>query len=123
MLGGDNLFFAGPCYQTSDVIVSEFAGGKRSKGSYISSIRASCTVPMLHVTGRLSFKMSVNGGTSFDFQGVVTIGKILEEYIYLVEFPEVNIRIGHSDWSKSLLYDAILIPLTRAWLLSSPSLP
>ena len=77
MLGGDNLFIAGPCYQPSDVIVCEFAGGERSNGSYISNIRASCTVPMLYVTGRLSFKMSVNGGTSFDFQGVVTIGKII----------------------------------------------
>ena len=83
MLGGDNLFIAGPCYQPSNVIVCEFTGGKRSNGSYISSIRASCTVPMLNVTGRLSFKMSVNGGTSFDFQGVVTIGKILANYIYI----------------------------------------
>ena len=60
MLGGDNLFIAGPCYQPSDVIVCEFAGGKRSNGSYISNIRASCTVPILYITGRLSFKMSVN---------------------------------------------------------------
>ena len=77
MLGGDNLFIAGPCYKPQDVIVCEFTGGKRSNGSFISNIRASCTVPMLYVTGRLAFKMSVNGGTSFDFQGVITIGKII----------------------------------------------
>ena len=77
MLGGDNIFIAGPCYQPSDLIVCEFVGGKRSSGSYISNIRASCTVPMLYVTGRLILKVSVNGGTSFDFQGVVTIGKII----------------------------------------------
>ena len=76
MLGGDNLFIAGPCYRPSDEIVCEFAGEKSSNGSYISSIRASCTVPMLYVTGRLALKMSVNGGTSFDFQGAITIGKI-----------------------------------------------
>ena len=77
MLGGDNLFISGPCYKPWDVIVCEFAGGKRSNGSYISNIRASCTVPMLYVTGRLPLKMSVNGGTSFDFQGLFTIGKII----------------------------------------------
>ena len=77
MLGGDNFFIAGPCYKPGDVIVCEFAGGKRSNGSYISNIRASCTVPMLYVTGRLALKMSVNGGTSFDFQGAITIGKIV----------------------------------------------
>ena len=77
MLGGDNLFISGPCYKPWDVIVCEFAGGKRSNGSYISNIRASCTVPMLYATGRLAFKMSVDGGKSFDFEGVVTIGKII----------------------------------------------
>ena len=76
MLGGDNIFIAGPCYHPSDSIICKFPGGKTSNGSYISNIRASCTVPMLYVTGRLSIKMSINGGTSFDFQGVVTIGKI-----------------------------------------------
>ena len=85
MLGGDNLFIAGPCYKPSDVIVCEFTGGKRTTGNYISDIRASCTVPMLYVTGRLSFKVSINGGTSFDFQGLVTIGKILaNQYTYTV---------------------------------------
>jgi len=34
----------------------------------------------------------------------------------------VNIRIGHSDWSKSLSCDVIFTP-AGAWLLSSPSLP
>ena len=77
MLGGDNIFIAGPCYQPSDLIVCEFAGGKRSNGSYISNVRAFCTVPMLYVTGRLPLKVSVNGGKSFDFQGVVTIGEII----------------------------------------------
>ncbi|KAL9985251.1 hypothetical protein ACROYT_G007629 [Oculina patagonica] len=72
MLGGDNLFIAGPCYTPSDRIICEFTGGKFSNGSYISNIRASCTVPMLNMTGRLSIKMSVNGGTSFDFQGIFT---------------------------------------------------
>ncbi|XP_078360277.1 sushi domain-containing protein 2-like isoform X2 [Oculina patagonica] len=76
MLGGDNIFIAGPCYTPSDLIICEFSGGKVSNGSYISNIRASCTVPMLFVTGRLSIKMSVNGGKSFDFQGVVTIVNI-----------------------------------------------
>ena len=45
-----------------------------SNGSYISDIRASCTVPMLNVTGRLPIKLSVNGGTSFDFEGIFASG-------------------------------------------------
>ncbi|XP_078360273.1 sushi domain-containing protein 2-like isoform X2 [Oculina patagonica] len=76
MLGGDNIFIAGPCYHPLDRIICKFAGGKVTNGSYISNIRASCTVPMLFVTGRVSIKMSVNGGNSFDFHGVVTIVKI-----------------------------------------------
>ena len=75
MLGGDNIFIAGPCYTPSDSIICEFPGGKISNGSYISNIRASCTVPMLNITGKLSIKMSVNGGKSFDFQGSFTTGK------------------------------------------------
>ena len=74
MLGGDNIFVAGPCYEPSDIIICEFSGGKVSNGSYISNIRASCTVPMLNMTGRLSIKVSVNGGRSFDFQGGFTSG-------------------------------------------------
>ena len=77
MLGGDNIFISGPCYKPSDHIICEFPGEKVSNGSYISTIRASCTVPMLFVTGRLSVKMSVNGGKSFNYQGAMTIDKSL----------------------------------------------
>ena len=76
MLGGDVIFIAGPCYEPSDLIVCEFPGRKLSNGSYINNIQASCTVPMLNITGRLSVKMSVNGGKSFDFQGIFTSGKL-----------------------------------------------
>ena len=74
MLGGDNIFLSGPCFKPSDHIVCDFPGGKVSNGSYISDIRASCTVPMLNVTGRLSIRLSVDGGRNFDFQGTFTIG-------------------------------------------------
>ena len=75
MLGGDNIFIAGPCFEPSNVIVCEFPGGKMMNGSYISGIRASCPVPMLNMTGRLTVRMSVDGGSSFDYQGIVTSGK------------------------------------------------
>ena len=76
MLGGDNLFVSGPCFKSSDDIICKFSGGKAINGSFISPIQASCTVPMLYSTGRLTIKMSVNGGRSFDYQGIITIGKI-----------------------------------------------
>ena len=76
MLGGDNLIISGPCYKPTDHIVCEFPGGKVINGSYISNIRASCTVPMLFVTGKLEIKMSLNGGKSFDFKGSFTAGDI-----------------------------------------------
>ena len=34
----------------------------------------------------------------------------------------MNIIIGHSDWLKSLLCDAIIIEPATAWLLRPPSL-
>ena len=75
MLGGDNIFIAGPCFEPSNVIVCEFPEGKMMNGSYISGIQASCPVPMLNMTGRLTVRMSVDGGSSFDYQGIVTSGK------------------------------------------------
>ena len=76
MLGGDNLFVSGPCFKSSDDIICKFFGDKATNGSYISPIQASCTVPMLYLTGRLTMKMSIDGGRSFDYQGIITIGKI-----------------------------------------------
>lgn len=76
MLGGDNIFVGGPCYEPSNLIVCEFPGGKLSYGTYINNIQSSCTVPMLNVTGRFTIKMSINGGKSFDFRGILTVGKV-----------------------------------------------
>ena len=75
MLGGDNVLISGPCYKPWHQIVCEFPGGKVINGSYMSSIQAYCTVPMLTITGRLPIKLSVNGGKSFDFQGHFSIGR------------------------------------------------
>ena len=83
MLGGDNILISGPCYKPSHDIVCEFPGGKQSNGSYISDIRASCTVPMLNVTGRLPIKLSINGGTSFDFHGIFITGNSYFNITYL----------------------------------------
>ena len=76
MLGGDNLMISGPCYKPTDRIVCKFPDGTANNGSYISNIRASCTVPMLFVTGKLEIQMSLNGGRSFDFKGSFTTGDI-----------------------------------------------
>jgi len=86
MLGGDNLIISGPCYKPTDHIVCKFPGGKVSNGSYASNIRASCTVPMLFVTGKLEMKMSLNGGRRLDLKGSFTAGDndIFQRYDQLV---------------------------------------
>lgn len=76
MLGGEKIFIAGPCFESSNIIVCEFSGGKLINRSYISSTLASCTVPILSVTGRLTVRMSVDNGRSFDYQGNITSGKL-----------------------------------------------
>lgn len=85
MLGGDNLIISGPCYKPTDHIVCKFPDGRANNGSYISNIRASCTVPMLFVTGKLEITMSLNGGISFDFKGSFTTGdfNVLYQYFHI----------------------------------------
>ena len=84
MLGGDNILISGPGYKPSQRIVCEFPGGQLSNGSYMSDMQASCTVPMFNVTGRLSIKLSINGGKSFDFQGTFTSGNNCIDFYSLV---------------------------------------
>ena len=84
MLGGDNILISGPCFKSSDQIVCEFPSGKRTNGTYVSDIRAYCTVPILNVTGRLSIKLSVNGGKSFDFEGILSIGNDWVIFTHLI---------------------------------------
>jgi len=92
MLGGDNILISGPCYNSSQHIVCEFPGGKLNNGTYISDIRASCTVPVLNVTGRLPMKMSVNGGRSFDFQGTISIGNNTSGKASLIKSENLKIE-------------------------------
>ncbi|XP_022783564.1 sushi domain-containing protein 2-like [Stylophora pistillata] len=106
MLGGDNLFVSGPCYKPSDHIICEFSGGKATNGSYISPIQASCTVPMLYLSGRLVMKMSVNGGRSFDYQGIITIVNIVKfkprvvRHMAAMWFEQSQVRI---TWDPAYL--------------------
>ncbi|CAH3193578.1 unnamed protein product [Porites evermanni] len=93
MLGGDNILLSGPCFQPSHHIICQFADGKLSNGSYIDENRASCTVPMLNITGRLSIKLSVNGGASFNFQGNLTIVSIIRDE------PRVS-RVASESWEE-----------------------
>ena len=75
MLGGENIFLAGPCYnKTADQLVCKFNNQLLVAGTVVSGIRARCIVPMLNVTGRIPLQLSVNGGHSFDFKGVFTSG-------------------------------------------------
>ncbi|CAH3144389.1 unnamed protein product [Pocillopora meandrina] len=95
MLGGDNIFVGGPCYELSNLIVCEFPGGKLSNGTYINNIQSSCTVPMLNVTGRLTIKMSINGGKSFDFRGILTV-------VNIKRVPPRVDRLVPSSWSENV---------------------
>ena len=84
MLGGDNIYLAGPCYNNAtDKIVCKFNDDLSTNGTIINGIRARCTVPMFNITGRISLALSVNGGQSFDFKGKFTLGMISLHSFYV----------------------------------------
>ncbi|XP_073244634.1 uncharacterized protein [Porites lutea] len=72
MLGGTNLKMSGPCFKQNDNIVVQFDGNVNINATFGTEIQSSVTVPVLNKTGRVPIKLSVDGGNSFDYNGVYT---------------------------------------------------
>ena len=74
MLGGTQVFISGPCFEESSDIVCEFDGSP-ANGSLISNYSAMCAAPTFYKVGRIPLRVSLDGGSTFSFEGTYTIRK------------------------------------------------
>ena len=65
---------SGPCFKQNDNIVAQFDGDVNINATFGSELHATVTVPVLNKTGRLPVKLSIDGGNSFEHNGVFTSG-------------------------------------------------
>ncbi|XP_073243989.1 sushi domain-containing protein 2-like [Porites lutea] len=72
MLGGTNLKMSGPCFKQKDDIVVQFDNSININATFGTEIQSSVTAPVLNRTGRVPIKLSVDGGNSFQHNGVYT---------------------------------------------------
>ena len=77
MLGGTNVKISGPCFNKEDIIVVQFDNEVNINGTFGDELQSSVTVPVLNKTGRLPIKLSVDGGNTFDYDGVFTSGIVV----------------------------------------------
>lgn len=75
MLGGENVYIAGPCFHRLNKIVCSFGGKNKVSGSYMDEVKAKCVAPMVSETGRVQLKVSLDGGKTFPFQGFFYYGE------------------------------------------------
>ena len=72
---------SGPCFKQEDNIVVQFDNNININGTFGTEIQSSVTVPVLDRTGRVPIKLSVDGGNSFQHNGVYTSGIFLSYLI------------------------------------------
>lgn len=72
MLGGTNVKMSGPCFTANDNIVVQLDNDVNINATFSDELTSSVTIPVLNKTGRLSFKLSTDGGNSFDYNGAYT---------------------------------------------------
>ena len=65
---------SGPCFKQNDNIVVQFDGSVNINATFGSELQTTVTVPVLNKTGRLPVKLSIDGGNSFEHNGVFTSG-------------------------------------------------
>ena len=82
MLGGTNLKVSGPCFKQKDDIVVQFDNSININATFGTEIQSSVIVPVLNRTGRIPIKLSVDGGNSFQHNGVCTSGIFLSHLIF-----------------------------------------
>lgn len=65
---------SGPCFKADDNIVVQFDNNININATFGSELQSSVTVPLLNKTGRLPIKLSIDGGNTFEYNGVYTSG-------------------------------------------------
>ena len=60
MLGGQTVTVQGPCFDQHDNIVCSF-DGVMVTGVFVSRFKVVCISPQLSRTGRVTFRLTVNG--------------------------------------------------------------
>ncbi|XP_068694477.1 uncharacterized protein [Montipora foliosa] len=103
MLGGTNLKMGGPCFKESDNIVVQFDGNVNINATFGTELVTSITVPVLNKTGRLPVKLSIDGGNSFDYNGVYTSVAINR---YNPGVQRVNEDLWQEDSSVDISWDS-----------------
>ena len=74
MLGGTQVFVSGPCFNESSDIVCDFDGTSVT-GELITTYSASCVAPTFDKVGRFPLRVSLDGGSTFNFEGTYTLRK------------------------------------------------
>ena len=67
---------SGPCFTANDNIVVQLGNDVNINAIFSDELTSSVTIPVLNKTGPLSFKLSTDGGNSFDYNGVYTSGTL-----------------------------------------------
>ena len=75
MLGGEEVLIRGPCFDANAEVICKF-GETEIEGRLVSERTASCITPTLFVAGRIPFTVSVDGGETYDFEGVYTMSEV-----------------------------------------------
>ena len=74
MLGGEEVLIRGPCFKDTAEVLCKF-GETEVEGRMVSERTASCITPTLFVAGRIPITVSVDGGQTYDFEGIYTMCK------------------------------------------------
>ena len=70
VFGGTNVKMSGPCLTANDNIVVQL--GNDVNATFSDELTSLVTIPVLKKTGRLSLKLSTDGGNSLNYSGVYT---------------------------------------------------
>ena len=74
---------SGPCFTANDNIVVQLDNDVNINATFSDELTSSVTIPVLNKTGRLSFKLSTDGGNSFDYNGTYTSGTLSTKFFLL----------------------------------------
>ena len=75
---------SGPCFTENDNIVVQLGNDFNIDTTFSDELTSSVTIPVLNKTGPLSFKLSTDGGNSFDYNGVYTSGTLSNTFFLIV---------------------------------------